>query len=763
MADLLLELFSEEIPARMQADAEGHLKTALASKLGQNATGFSTPRRLAVWIKDLPPVQPDVNIELKGPRVGAPQAAIDGFLKKSGMTLAQLIQQDGIYIAKSLQKGKPTAEIIKPLVEEILANFPWPKSMRWGSGDATWVRPLHSILCLFDGKIVPVEFAGIKAGNITYGHRFLAPAPIVIDTPTGYEAALEKAFVIADREKRKVEILKQANALCATGDWRLKTDDYLLEEVTGLVEWPTVLMGTIDANYMDLPPEVLISEMRAHQKYFALEDEKMRGCEDVKADASSSHRHISTTSHPLSNRFLLVSNMTASDGGKAIIGGNERVLRARLADGRFFWDSDRKKKLEDWAAGLASVTYHAKLGSVAQKVERIKKLALELAAYIPPPAGERLGGGHIRSAAANNAPLPSSPLQEEVMRAATLCKADLTTGMVGEFPELQGVMGRYYALAQGETPEVADAIRDHYKPQGPADSVPAAPVSICVALADKLDTLCSMFAIGEKPTGSKDPFALRRAALGVIRIILENKLRLPLKTFLDDAPLKDIALREAFAELVKKTEAKLHENPKDLKVGKYVTVNTSATHDITDDAASSLSAQLLAFFHDRLVVQLKDSGIRHDVIKAVIAHGDDDLVRISEKARAVQAFLETDDGKNLLAGYKRAANILAIEEKKDKKNYLSAELVANTLVTKEEQALALSLRETLIHIGAVMQREEYSAAMTALSALRSHVDVFFEKTMVNCEEQELRANRLRLLASIRDTMNGVADFRLIEG
>jgi glycyl-tRNA synthetase beta chain len=715
MADLLLELFSEEIPARMQAEAEAHLAKSLADKLGNPAKSFSSPRRIAVIINDVPSVQPDVNSELKGPRIGAPQAAIDGFLKKSGMTLEQLTQQDGIYIAKIEQKGKPTADILKPIIEEILGHFPWPKSMRWGSGDASWVRPLHSILCIFDGKVVPVEFAGITAGNITYGHRFLAPAPIVIDTPAGYEALLEKAFVIAGRDKRKAEILKQAQAICAAGGWRLKTDDALLEEVTGLVEWPVVLMGTIDKNYMDLPPEVLVSEMRAHQKYFALE----------------------TKDGAFSDKFLITANMTASDGGKAIVAGNERVLRARLADGRFFWDSDRKKKLEDWAKGLETVTYHAKLGSVAAKVERVKKLAAELALHIKAD-------------------------KKQAEHAASLCKADLVTGMVGEFPDLQGVMGRYYALAQGEKPEVADAIRDHYLPLGPSSPVPTAPVSICVALADKLDTLCSMFAIGEKPTGSKDPFALRRAALGVIRIILENNLRLPLKNFLDDAPFKDIALLSARDKLVKKTEARLHENPSDLKVGKYVSVNESATQDIAEDAKESLSAQLLGFFHDRLMVQLKDSGIRHDVIKAVIAGGDDDLVRIVNKAKAVQAFLETDDGKNLLAGYKRAANILSIEEKKDSLTYHGQ---VGALKDSAEKALLAALEAVDKTIVELKQREAYAEAMTALASLRVHIDHFFDKTMVNCDDKELRANRLRLLSFIVDCLNmhQSIDFSKIEG
>jgi glycyl-tRNA synthetase beta chain len=715
MADLLLELFSEEIPARMQADAEAHLAKSLADKLGKPAKGFSSPRRIAATIEGLPSVQPDVNTELKGPKLGAPQAAIDGFLKKSGMKLEELTQQDGIYVAKIHQKGKPTAEILKPLIEEILRNFPWPKSMRWGSGDATWVRPLHSILCIFDGKVVPVEFAGIKAGNITYGHRFLAPGAIEISKANEYQQKLRDSKVYADRGLRKQEVQLQATEAATKAGLVLRKDEGLLEEVTGLVEWPTVLMGTIDKHYMDLPPEVLISEMRAHQKYFALE----------------------TQVGMFSDKFLITANMTASDGGKAIVAGNERVLRARLADGRFFWDSDRKKKLEDWSNGLETVTYHAKLGSVADKVERVKKLSAELAPHIKAD-------------------------KKQVERAASLCKADLVTGMVGEFPELQGVMGRYYALAEGEKPDVADAIRDHYLPLGPSSPVPTAPVSICVALADKLDTLCSMFAIGEKPTGSKDPFALRRAALGVIRIILENNLRLPLKQFLDDAPFKDIALISARDQLVKKTEAKLHENPKDLKVGKYVAVNESATQDIAEDAKESLSAQLMAFFHDRLIVQLKDSGIRHDVIKAVIAGGDDDLVRITVKAKQLQLLTDSDIGKDVLAAYKRANNILAQEEKKDGRKF-DGKASEKLLSIPEEKKLSDVIENLSPAIDAGLKEEMFRDVMEMAASMRPSINAFFDKVMVNDPVKEIRENRLRLLNGFTSTLNKIADFSKIEG
>lgn len=715
MSDFLLELFSEEIPARMQQDAILHLQNSLQKNLSVNeSVGFVTPRRLAVIIKNLPVTQADVTTELKGPKVDAPQAAIDGFLKKNNLTLEQLEKRDGVYFATSFQKGRATAEILKTAIEEILEKFPWPKSMRWGSGEKTWVRPLHSILCIFDGKIVPVEFAGIKAGNITHGHRFLAPQVITINKPEEYEDALEKAFVIASRDKRKAEIFKQAEAAAASKNLSVKKDDALLEEVVGLVEYPQILVGKIDDKFMDLPPEVLTMVMRSHQKYFALQN----------SDGN------------LSSSFIITSNMKTDDGGKAIIAGNERVLRARFADGRFFWDTDRKKPLSEWAEGLKTVTYHAKLGTVADKVERVKKLATALTDYVP-SADKKL-----------------------VARAVELCKADLVTGMVGEFAELQGVMGRYYAMQQKEPQEIADAIRDHYKPVGASDNVPTAPVSMCVALADKLDTLISMFAIGEKPTGSKDPFALRRAALGVIRILLENNIRLPLKSIFSCPPLAAVAAHKAHDKLMKKTEEKLHEPH---KIGKYLSVSETAYEDIPEGAAEKLSAALLEFFHDRLKVQLKDSGIRHDVIDAVTCGGDDDLVRIVARAKAVQEFIATDDGKNLLAAYKRAVNILNIEEKKDTQKYSGRELNESALIEDAEKALVAAMNNSS-QIEKLLEKEEYKQAMSVLASLRAPVDLFFEKIMVNVKDNEsLRSNRLRLLDRIRVLIDSIADFSKIEG
>ncbi|MBV8938731.1 MAG: glycine--tRNA ligase subunit beta [Alphaproteobacteria bacterium] len=680
MPDLLLELFSEEVPARMQADAAEHLKTALTlesikHKLLPDSGGvpkvFVTPRRLAVWITGLAATQSDTITERKGPKIDAPEAAIQGFLKSTGLTRQQLENRNGVYFAAIQQKGRPTADVLKEIIEKILADFPWPKSMRWGDGEARWVRPLHSILCRFGDEVVPVEFAGVTAGDVTVGHRFLAPQPIAVSA-SGYERALQEAKVIADREKRKAEIRRQAEAVAAREGLTLRPDEGLLEEVTGLVEWPVVLSGRIDPHYMDLPPEVLVSEMRGHQKYFALQ----------RADGT------------LADQFLITANMETNDGGAAVVAGNERVLRARLSDGRFFWDQDRKKRLEEWGEGLKNVTFHARLGTVAEKVERVAALAQALAEYVPDAD------------------------RKSVERAARLCKADLTTGMVGEFPELQGVMGRYYALHQGEDAAVADAIRDHYKPLGPSDAVPSAPVSVCVALADKLDTLVSMFAIGEKPTGSKDPFALRRAALGVIRIILENGIRLP--------------LRQVVASRAEPQE------------------------------------DILPFFSDRLKVQLKDQGVRHDLIAAVFALGEDDLVRLVARVKALQAFLGTEDGANLLAAYKRAANIVAIEEKKDKQSY-SQPVDSSRLILAEEHALHQALIHTLhtsdysSGIEFLLEQERFTHAMSALSKLRPPIDAFFDTVLVNDKDAEVRANRLRLLAQFRAALDKIANFALIEG
>ena len=671
MADFLLELFSEEIPARMQAEAARHLKAAFTQELEQAGVKcetiktFVTPRRLAIIAQYLPEVQPDVTIEKKGPKTSAPQAAIDGFLRSTGLPLEKLekrmVGKDETYYAVIHQKGQPVAAVLKAIAEKILSNFPWPKSMRWGNNPTRWVRPLRSILCIFGDTLVPLEFAGLKAAKITYGHRFLAPQAIPVKNAGEYETALLEAKVIADPEKRKFEILKQAETLAAKHNLSLKRDEGLLNEVTGLVEFPNVLIGTIDDKFMDLPPEVLTSEMRAHQKYFALMDKEGN----------------------LSAKFLAVSNISTNDSGKVVIAGNERVLRARLADGRFFFDQDRKKKLEDWAVGLKDVTFHAKIGTIAEKVTRIKVFASSLANFVPN---------------ANPA---------NVVKAALLCKADLVTGMVGEFPELQGVMGRYYALHQKVAAEVADAIRDHYLPLGPESPVPTSSVATCVALADKLDTLTSMFRAGEKPTGSKDPFALRRSALGIIRIILENNLRIPLKKFVDD--------------------------------------------------------ELLAFFSDRLKVMLRDQGLRHDIIDAVTANGDDDLTRVVARARAVQEFAATEDGKNLLAAYKRAVNILGIEEKKDQITYNDPPTILEGKTQTEDMELIQVMTTKTPMIWSSIEKEQFTQAMTALSGLRKPIDAFFENVLINDPNAKIRRNRLNALSQIRKIFNMIADFALMEG
>lgn len=696
MADLLLELFSEEIPARMQVQAIADLHALLSAELAKagftagSYESYVTPRRLALWLKNLPTELPASVTELKGPKTSAPEAALQGFLKKTGLTQDQLEQRDGTYFALVKKEGQNTASAIKAALADILPRFPWPKSMRWSRRAESWVRPLHSILCLFDGKVIPVQFAGITASNITHGHRFLSPATITIAKPEEYKEKLRAAHVIADRAERKAYILNEAEKLAASLGLQLKKDEGLLEEVTGLVEWPTVLVGTIDAKFMDLPKEVLISEMRAHQKYFALENK----------DGT------------LANKFLITANIPATDGGKAIIAGNERVLRARLADGRFFWDQDRKKSLSDWAENLKTVTYHAKLGTIAEKVERIEVLAETIADYVE-KADKNL-----------------------VKQAARLCKADLTTGMVGEFPELQGIMGRYYALAQNEPQPIADAIRDHYKPQGPSDSVPTEATAICLALADKLDILLTMRSMEETlPTGSKDPYAVRRAMLGFNRIIRENNINIPLKIL----PQKIFAsATQSKFEAIKNnyiTRLKIKES------GKLV-------FDVSND--------LLGFAADRLKVQMKDEGIRHDVIDAILAGGDDDLTRIVTRARAVQAFIETPEGDSLLAAFKRAQNIL--KDVKVTNPYTDRAIFKETA----ETSLCDVLDKTRDELEALLKSEDFTAAMRTLASFRAPVDSFFDTVMVNDKDDAIRTNRQNLLIALIERMKKIADFGLIQ-
>lgn len=695
MAELLLELFSEEIPARMQARAADELKRLVTEKLRAGGLAFAraeayvTPRRLALVVDGLPEAQPDLKEERRGPRVGAPDQAVQGFLKASGLaSLDRCEQRDtgkGVFwFAVVEKKGGRTADMLPALLAEAIPALPWPKSMRFADQSFRWVRPLHSIIAVFDGATLEggVDLGGARLafGNATQGHRFLAPAPITVSGFEEYRAKLAAAKVVLDPAERRATIAAQAEQLAAAEGLRVKPDDGLLDEVVGLVEWPVVLMGRIDEAFMAVPPEVLTTSMRTHQKYFSL----------LTADGA------------LAPRFLVVANTEAKDGGTAIVAGNERVLRARLADAKFFWDQDLKVKLADRVPALGDIVFHARLGTVADKVARVEALAAELAPMSP-------GAG-----------------VDAVRRAARLAKADLTSGVVGEFPELQGVMGRYYALHQGETKPVADAIADHYAPLGPNDRCPTAPVSVAVALADKLDTLVGFFAIDEKPTGSKDPFALRRAALGVIRLILENRLRLPLSK----------VFGFAHGHLAEQRGA---------------------------SAAAFETADLLDFFADRLKVALKEQGVRHDLISAVFAlGGEDDLVRLLARVEALETFLDSDDGANLLTAYKRASNIVRIEEKKDGRSY-DGGADAALLSAPEEKTLHAALGPAAAASAQALQREDFGGAMAALARLRKPVDDFFDKVTVNCEDASLRANRLRLLSQIRTTLHGVADFSKIEG
>jgi glycyl-tRNA synthetase beta chain len=670
MPDLLLELFSEEIPARMQAGAARDLERLFVGALSdrgllfEGAKAFSGPRRLTLAVAGLPVKQKDVREELKGPKTDAPAAAIEGFLKKTGLTKDQLKVENtpkgDVYMALIEKPGRDTAAVLAEIVPEVMAKLPWPKSMRWKPGVATrWVRPLHSILCTFDGELVPLSFAGVSSGRHTRGHRFLSEGSLDVRRFDDYEAALKKAHVILDAEERAAIIFEGVKSAAFVHGLEMIPDEGLLAEVSGLAEWPVVYVGSIENQFMDVPAEILQTSMRTHQKYFSLRDPK---------------------TGKMANKFALVANMVAQDGGKEIVGGNERVLRARLSDAKFFWDEDRKRTLESRVDDLKGIVFHAKLGTQAERVARIEKLAGEIAGKI---------GADVQKA----------------QRAARLAKADLTSGVVGEFPELQGVMGRYYALHDREDGLVADAIRDHYKPVGPSDAVPTDKIAIAVALADKLDSLTGFFAAGEKPTGSGDPFALRRAALGIIRILLENRLRLPLTG--------------------------------------------------TDE--------LLAFFADRLKVALKEKGTRHDLVDAVFSLGhEDDLVRLVARVDALQAFLKSDDGKNLLAGYKRAANILKAEEKKDGRTYIS-EVDEKILPEAADKALHAALAKAIGAIGPALDKEDFAGAMREMAALRGPVDGFFEAVKVNADDPKLRENRLHLLAGLRAALHRVADFSRIEG
>jgi len=701
MPDLLLELFSEEIPARMQARAAEDLKTIVTGKLVdaglvyEGAKAFATPRRLALTIQGLPARQPDLREEKKGPRVGSPAKAIEGFLKGAGLASIDEanIQRDpkkgDFYLALIERPGRPAIDVLSEMLPVVIRTFPWPKSMRWGEGRLTWVRPLHSIVATFgpeteEPEVVPFQVEGIAAGRTTRGHRFLAPDAIEVKRFDDYMAKLAKAKVVLDPERRKAQILADAKNLAFAQGYELVEDKALLDEVAGLVEWPVVLMGSFDREFLAIPPEVIRTTIRVNQKCFVLRDPQTAA---------------------LVNKFILVANIEASDGGKAIIAGNERVIRARLSDAKFFYETDLKTRLEDRLHKFDHIVFHEKLGTQAERIARIETLAVALASL-------------VKADVAN------------VRRAAKLCKADLLTDVVGEFPELQGLMGRYYAEAQGEDEAVAHACEDHYRPKGPDDLVPADPASIAVALADKLDALVGFWAIDEKPTGSKDPYALRRAALGVIRIVIDNGIRLPLSSTIHRAIID----------------------------GFLATGTRQALID-----SRLVPAGLLAFFADRLKVQLREQGARHDLVDAVFAlEAQDDLVLIVRRVEALGKFLDSEDGKNLLAGSKRAANILRIEEKRDATTFDGApdpQLYAQA----EERALAEAIDVAKRDAASAVATEDFEAAMRAMAKLRTHVDAFFEKVTVNTDDKPVRANRLRLLNQIRAATLAVADFSRIEG
>jgi glycyl-tRNA synthetase beta chain len=705
MPDLLLELFSEEIPARMQAKAADDLRRMVTDRLVaeglvyEGAKAFATPRRLALTVHGIPVRQTDLKEERRGPRVGGPDAAIQGFLKATGLASISeaKIQTDpkkgDFYIALIEKPGRATLDVLADILPVIIRTFPWPKSMRWGarsekSGSLSWVRPLHAITATFgleteDPDVVKFSVDGIEAGQTTYGHRFMAPGTISVRRFEDYEAKLLEAKVVLDPERRKDAILTDAKQLAFAQGFELVEDPGLLDEVAGLVEWPVALMGSFDREFLSIPDEVIRATIRNNQKCFVVSDPK---------------------TGKLTNKFILTANIEASDNGKTIVAGNERVIRARLSDAKFFYETDLKTKLGDRLPKFDQIVFHEKLGTQGERIKRIERLAADIAPLV---------GADV----------------DKAKRAVHLAKADLLTEVVGEFPELQGLMGKYYALAQGEDAAVAAASEEHYKPQGPADRVPTDPVSVAVALADKMDTLVGFWAIDEKPTGSKDPYALRRAALGVIRLIVENALRLPI-------------LKAANSAILGLPE----------KGAKYPAADVE-----------KLPRDLVAFFADRLKVQLRDQGARHDLVDAVFSlGGQDDLLLVVRRVEALGKFLDTDDGKNLLAGTKRASNILSIEERRDKRTFDGAP-DATLYRLDEEKALAKAIDQVKAEASAAVAKEDFAAAMSAMAKLRPAVDAFFDKVKVNDDDPKVRENRLKLLNEIRAATRAVADFSRIEG
>jgi glycyl-tRNA synthetase beta chain len=744
MPELLFELFSEEIPARMQAKAAEDLRRMVTDRLVaeglvyEGAKAFATPRRLALTVHGIPARQSDLKEERRGPRVGGPDAAIQGFLKATG--LASLdeakIQRDpkkgDFYVALIEKPGRATLEVLADMLPVIIRTFPWPKSMRWGErsarpGALQWVRPLHSIVATFgmeteEPDVVKFAVGGIGAGQTTYGHRFMAPAPISVRRFEDYQAKLHAAKVVLEPQGRKDIILADARQLAFAQGFELVEDQGLLDEVAGLVEWPVVLMGSFDREFLSIPGEVIRATIRNNQKCFVVNDAK---------------------TGKLTNNFILTANIEASDGGKAIVDGNERVIRARLSDAKFFYESDLKTKLENRLPKFDGIVFHEKLGTQGERIARIERLAAEIAPLV---------GADV----------------EKAKRAARLAKADLLTEVVGEFPELQGLMGKYYALAQGEDASVAAASEEHYKPQGPNDRVPTDPVSVAVALADKIDTLVGFWAIDEKPTGSKDPYALRRAALGVIRIVLDNNLRIKLSGLLVSPVMrvldKHVLLTDA--EQHSTMRSQLWQAPASHEaalaiLSKLLDYGVNPKWLVEEKLAKPI-LELLSFFADRLKVQLREQGARHDLVDAVFAlEGQDDLLMVVRRVEALAKFLDTDDGKNLLAGTKRAANILRIEEKKDGKAFGGAPDAA-LYSLDEEKALAKAIDQVKAEASAAVAKEDFAGAMSAMAKLRPAVDAFFDKVKVNDDDARVRENRLKLLNEIRAATRAVADFSKIQ-
>ncbi|WP_299790333.1 glycine--tRNA ligase subunit beta [uncultured Marivita sp.] len=740
MPDLLIELFSEEIPARMQAKAADDLKSRMTNGLVEagltyaGAVAYATPRRLALRVDGLTDRSPDIKEERKGPRVDAPEKAIEGFLRGAGVRRDDLIERDEkkgrVFYAVIEKPGRSAEEIVAEVLEDTIRNFPWPKSMRWGAGSLRWVRPLHRILCVLtreDGSdVVRLDVDGIKSGRTTEGHRFMAPGAFDVTGFDEYEAKLKRAHVVLDAGERAEAIWQDATNQAFASGLEVVEDRGLLAEVAGLVEWPVVLMGAIGSEFLDLPPEVLQTSMKEHQKFFSVRNPKSGRIE----------------------RFVTVANRETADHGATILAGNQKVLSARLADAKFFWENDlrvaKEQGLTAWTDSLSNVTFHNKLGSQRDRIGRIAALARELAPVVGADA-------------------------ELAEQAATVAKADLASEMVYEFPELQGLMGRYYSDAAGLPSEVGVACQEHYSPLGPSDDVPSAPVSVAVALADKIDTLTGFWAIEEKPTGSKDPFALRRAALGVIRLVLENGLQVSLDRFIDvqlvrhKGHLIDGVSDDDVTDLI--SEIAEH----GVFGAAYRTLKARRNGEKTDglDAMQNevpdKSVDLLSFFHDRLKVYLRDQGIRHDVIDACIEmDGNDDLALLVKRAKALQAVLETEDGENLVQGFKRANNILSQAEEKDGVEY-SFGADPKFAEDPAETALFDALAKAEAKIAPAMKAQDFETAMAAMADLRGPVDAFFEAVQVNADKDLLRRNRLNLLSTIRKTCLQVADLTRIEG